>query len=144
MHVLRKGYMKFKGYYHEKEENFPKEQLLCIGQDIYWILIHTKKQSDMDTSGSFYDETIGENICLFPSYIIELTFTVLGKNPEKEKFKTIVEDMKEDEKIIQEREDEKWEKERTERINAFNAPKTVYPLHEMHNQDDSDTQHHLR
>ncbi|NDE62129.1 MAG: adenylosuccinate lyase, partial [Cyclobacteriaceae bacterium] len=89
LYVLHKGIMKFKGYYHEDEENFPMESLLCVGKDIYWILIHTKKQSDMDTSGSFYDETVGGDICLFPSYTIELTFSVIQKNPIKEKFEEI-------------------------------------------------------
>lgn len=116
LYVLQKGIMKFKGYYHEDEENFPMESLLCIGKDIYWILIHTKKQSDMDTSGSFYDESVGGDICLFPSYTIELTFSVIQKNPIKEKFDEIIQDIKADRELISERMDARWETERAARL----------------------------
>jgi hypothetical protein len=116
MHVLSKGYMKFQGYYHEKEENFPLEQLLCVGKDMYWILIHSKTQSEMDTSGSFYDETVGGNICLFPSYTIELSFSVLLKNPNKEKLREIIEDIKADHELIRERENARWDAEYAARL----------------------------
>ncbi len=104
MLIIRPGFMKFKGYWHEEESNFPIETLFYCGDDVYWIRIDSKKQYDMDTSGSFYDEGIGGNICLFPSYIVELEFTVLAKNMSKEKYSEILEEIKEDNRILEQRE----------------------------------------
>lgn len=125
MYILRKNYMKFKGYFHEEEENLPVEKLLFIGKNLYWISIHGKTQSEMDTSGGFYDEEVGANICLFPSYVVELHFTVLLKNPSMEKYITIAKDIQEDHKLISEREDARWEAERAARLKDISKPVEV-------------------
>lgn len=100
---LRNNFMKFKGYYHEEDKNFPIEKLMYYGKQVYWIRIHTKKQYDMDVSGGFYDEDVGANICLFPSYIVELHFTILKKGMNKAETDQIFLDIMEDEKLIRER-----------------------------------------
>ena len=97
---LRKNFMKFKGYYHEDEKNFPIEKLMYVGKQVYWIRIHEKKQYDMDLSGGFYDEDVGANICLFPSYIVELHFTILKKGMTKAETDQIFLDIMEDDKLI--------------------------------------------
>jgi hypothetical protein len=115
MYILEKGYLKFKGYYHEKEENLPKEQLMFVNKDMYLIRVDSKTQSEPDLSGSFYDEDVGANICLFPSYIVEIHFTILLKNPSKDKFTEILCDMKEDDKICDDRESDRWDAEHAAR-----------------------------
>jgi hypothetical protein len=100
MLIMRQGFVKFKGYYHEEETSFPIERLLFHNNDAYWIRIDSKKQYDMDVSNGFYDEDVGANICLFPSYVVELTFSVIMKNPPKEKMDEIISDIYEDEKLI--------------------------------------------
>jgi hypothetical protein len=125
MYILKKGYLKFKGYYHEKEENLPKEQLMFVNKDMYWIRVDSKTQSEPDLSGSFYDEEIGANICLFPSYIVEINFTILGKNPSKEKFSEILCDMKEDDTICDDRESARWDAEHAARLKGISKASEV-------------------
>lgn len=86
--------MKFKGYYHEPEENFPLEKIMYSRKHVYWIRIDSKKQYDIDTSGSFYDEDFGAEICLFPLYTVELQFQVLARDPSKERLDEIYKKIK--------------------------------------------------
>ena len=105
---LRNNFMKFKGYYHEKEENFPLERVMIYKEHYYHLLIFSKKQYEMDTSGGWYDEDVGADICLFPSYTVELNFTILKKDPSKAEMDAALVDIMEDEKLLKEREDAEW------------------------------------
>jgi hypothetical protein len=105
---LRNNFMKFKGYYHEKEEKFPLERVMCHNDHYYHLRINSKKQYEMDTSGGWYDEDVGADICLFPSYTVELNFTILRKDPSKAEMDLILVDIMEDEKLLKDREDEEW------------------------------------
>lgn len=104
MYTLRDGFMQFRGYWHEQEENFPLERLFCYNKNLYWIKILEKTQKEMDVSNGFYDEDVGGNICLFPTYIVTLKFVTLAKNPSKEKMAQIMLDIKEDDELLKARE----------------------------------------
>lgn len=110
---LRNNFMKFKGYYHEKEENFPLERVMCHNDHYYHLRINSKKQYEMDTSGGWYDEDVGADICLFPSYTVELNFTILKKDPSKAEMDAILTDIMEDEKLLKERENAEWQAARS-------------------------------
>ncbi len=105
---IKKNYMKFKGYCHEKDENLPVERLIHVGKKIHLIRIDSVKQYDIDTSGSFYDEEVGGNICLVPSYTVEITFTPVKVNLSVDQFHAAVEDIKAEDDMIEKRESEKW------------------------------------
>ena len=105
MLIMRQNFIKFKGYYHEEETNFPIERLLFHKGNKYWIRIYSKKQYDINVSEGFYDEDVGANICLFPSYIVELTFSIIMKNPSKAKMDEIIADIYEDEKLLRGRDE---------------------------------------
>jgi hypothetical protein len=104
MHILRPGFMKFEGYWHEEAKNLPLETLFYCDKDVYWIRIDSKKQHTIDNiNESDYDEDYENNICYFPLYMIELEFTVLAKNMSNEKYKQIVNDIEDDNRILDER-----------------------------------------
>ena len=103
--MMRQGAMKFKGYYYIPEEHLPVERLLFHNDHVYWVRIDSKKQYDMDVSGGFYDEDVGANICLTPTYIVDLTFRVLMKDPPKAKMDQILLEINEDETLLKERRD---------------------------------------
>lgn len=105
---IKKNYMKFNGYYHEKQENLPVERLIHVGEKIHLIRIDSVKQYDMDTSRSFYDEEVGGDICLFPSYTVEISFTPIKKDLSKDDFYNAIQDIKADDTLIETRESEKW------------------------------------
>lgn len=105
MLIMRQNFIKFKGYFHEEETSFPIERLLFHKDNVYWIRINSKKQYDVDVSEGFYDEDVGANICLFPSYIVELSFSLLMKNPSKAKMDEIIVDIYEDEKLLRGRDE---------------------------------------
>jgi hypothetical protein len=109
---IKKNFLKFKGYCHEKEENLPVERLLHVGKKIHLIRIDSVKQYDIDTSGSFYDEEVGGNICLFPSYIVEITFTPVKANLTADQFHAAVADIKAEDDLIEIRESQKWQESR--------------------------------
>jgi hypothetical protein len=103
MYILRDGFMQFRGYWHEQEENFPLERLFYYNKNVYWIKILEKTQEDMDTSGGFYDEDVGGHVCLFPMYRVTLKFITLAKNPPQEQMTQIILDIKEDDALLTER-----------------------------------------
>ena len=117
---LRKGFMKFTGYFHEEEANLPVERIIHVGSKTHLIRIDSKKQYNIDTSGSFYDEGVGGEICLFPSYTVEITFTPIKANLSAEEFHAAIQDIKADDELVDERMKEKWEQEYEQRLAAGN------------------------
>jgi hypothetical protein len=115
---LRKGYMKFTGYFHEEEAYLPVERLIHVGSKTHLIRIDSKKQYNINTSGSFFDEGVGGEICLFPSYTIEITFTPIKADLSPEEFHTAMQDIKADDDLVDQRMQEKWDKEYETRLAA--------------------------
>ena len=70
----------FDGYFHIEPELLPIERVIClIGRKReYHIRIKEIKRGE-DTSSYWYDEDVGENICLMPTEIIELTIEIVNK-----------------------------------------------------------------
>ena len=69
----------FDGYFRIEPELLPIERVICLmgRKREYHIRIKELKRGT-DTSSYWYDEDVGENICLTPTEIIELTIEILA------------------------------------------------------------------
>lgn len=69
----------FDGYFRIENEMLPVDRILyLIGRKREWHIRITGCKRGEGTSTPWYDEEVGEHICLTPSEIIELTFDVVA------------------------------------------------------------------
>jgi hypothetical protein len=72
------SYIHFIGHFHVRPEDLPTERILGYKGIHHLILIdRIERIRQLDTS--FYDEEIGHNITLFPSYELKLHFEIIKR-----------------------------------------------------------------
>jgi hypothetical protein len=70
----------FDGYFRIEPELLPIERVIClIGRKREYHIRIKEMKRGADTSSYWYDEDVGENICLMPTEIIELTIEIVNK-----------------------------------------------------------------
>ena len=107
----------FKGHCYIDPEDFPIERILYDGKNVIWIKFLEKRVLEKDCdSGSFYDEDVGANICLFPTYTLCMPYKVLGVNLPKEKMDQIYDDIKADAELCEKRRNDRYEQIYRERL----------------------------
>jgi hypothetical protein len=82
----------FDGYFRIEDEMLPVDRILCLyGRQREWHIRITGCKRGKDTSHHWYDEDVGERICLSPTEIIELTFEVVAKSLPGRSFNDLME-----------------------------------------------------
>jgi hypothetical protein len=70
----------FDGYFHIEPELLPIDRIIClIGRKREYHIRIKECKRGVGTSSYWYDEDVGENICLMPTEIIELTIEIVNK-----------------------------------------------------------------
>lgn len=93
----------FKGHCHIAPEDFPIERILYHGGHNFLIRFLTKKELEMACVGSFYDAEVDGDICLSPTYTLEMTYKILATDLPNEKVIEHMLDMQEDDRMIKDR-----------------------------------------
>lgn len=105
----------FNGYFRFENELVTKDRpihrFFYKNKDLCWIAITGVKRGE-DTSKSWYDEDVGGHICLTPTEIIEVEYNLLEINPNKERYRDLFVQMKEEDKQYSELNRELYEKRR--------------------------------
>ena len=116
----------FDGYFRIEPEMLPVDRILWLieRKREYHICITDCKRGE-NTSHYWYDEDVGENICLTPTEIIELTFEVVAKDLPGPAFNALAEAIEAREES-KEFEDRNWEARKAREDAKFKAAMASY------------------
>ena len=107
--ALTESKIVFDGYFRIEDEMLPVDRILwLIERKREWHIRITSCKRGKNTSHYWYDEDVGERICLTPTEIIELTFEVVATRLSGPAFNALVEAIEAREES-KEFEDRNWE-----------------------------------
>lgn len=100
----RKGRFVFDGNFHLHPNVFrpdrPVRILMGFRRHVMLIAIH--KKLDLKDTSEYWSDDEGYRICLFPTKIIELNYTVLETNPTKDRFDELAKETEEEFRSLRE------------------------------------------
>jgi hypothetical protein len=92
----------FDGHFYLEDEVMPIKRIMYVNDTLSLVEITSKKTMD-NTSSYFYDEDVGQNICLFPTNVIEIQYNILKEIASSKELNKLQSEIIADEEEIRDR-----------------------------------------